>query len=73
VSSLQEGRLPQGALVYASASVLRPLSDKFQLLHRAPRYPVSRPTLTFLNAATRERAIGESWLVLVRNADTTGG
>ena len=73
VSFLQEGRLPQGALVYASASVLRPLSNEFQLLHRTPSYPVSRPTLTFLNAATRERAIGESWLVQVRNADRIGG
>ncbi len=70
VPSLQEVRLPQGALVYAPASVLRPLSDKYQLLHRTASYPVSRPTLTFLNAATRDRVLGESWLVRRQYAES---
>ena len=63
VSMLREGRLPEGTLVYAPAGVLRPLIGKFRLLHRTSSYRVSRPTLPFLNAATRERTLGESWLV----------
>ena len=63
---LQENRLPQGALVYGSAGELRPLADEFQLLHRTASYRVrSKLTLAFLNAATREQVVGESWLVLV--------
>ena len=70
VPVLQEGRLPQGALIFAPAGVLRPLSDKFQLLHRTASYSVNRPTLTFLNAATRERVLGESWLVRRQDAES---
>ncbi len=73
MSSLREGRLPLGALVYAPASLLRPLSDKFQVLHRMANFPVSRPTLKFLNAATREQAMGETWLVQVKFSDRFGG
>ena len=60
---LQQGRLPHGALLYASADELRPFDDKFQLLHRTASYSVSHPRPAFLNAATREQVIGESWLV----------
>jgi 4-amino-4-deoxy-L-arabinose transferase-like glycosyltransferase len=65
LSYLQDNRLPQGALVYASAEVLLPLSVKFQLLHHTASYPISRPRLAFLNAVTRERATRELWLVQV--------
>lgn len=64
---LRESRLTPGALVFGSAGVLRPLGDKFQLLHRTPDYSVSHPRLAFLNAATREGVVGESWLVRVRD------
>ena len=72
VHLLQEGRLPQGALVYASASELRPLSDKFELLHRTASYSVSHPRPTFLNAATRERVTDEAWLVRRRDVSPAG-
>ncbi len=62
-SALREGRLPEGALVYAPAEALSPLDDKFRLLHRAASYPVSRLTPTFLNPLTRERVVTEAWLV----------
>ena len=72
VRLLQEGRLPEGALVYASAGELRPLSDKFQLLHRTANYSVSHPRPTFLNAATREQVIDEAWLVRRRDVSAAG-
>jgi 4-amino-4-deoxy-L-arabinose transferase-like glycosyltransferase len=72
VRSLQEDRLPQGALVYASASELRPLSDKFELLHRTASYSVSHPRPNFLNAATREGVLGEFWLVRTRGVSPAG-
>jgi 4-amino-4-deoxy-L-arabinose transferase-like glycosyltransferase len=67
-STLQDGQLPEGALVYASANVLGPLSDKFRLLHQTVSYPVTRLTLTFLNPLTREHAINEAWLVQVERS-----
>jgi 4-amino-4-deoxy-L-arabinose transferase-like glycosyltransferase len=72
VRLLQEGRLPECALVYASAGELRPLSDKFQLLHRTANYSVSHPRPTFLNAATREQVIDEAWLVRRRDVSPAG-
>ena len=65
---MREGRLPQGALLYGSADELRPFSDKFELLYRAPKYLVSHPKPDFLNATTRDRVVGEAWLVRWRNA-----
>jgi 4-amino-4-deoxy-L-arabinose transferase-like glycosyltransferase len=64
-TALQDDRLPEGALVYGEADTLRPFTDKFRLLRRAPRHSVSRLTLTFLNPATRERAVAETWLVQI--------
>lgn len=69
---LQEDRLPPGALLYALASDLRPFSDKFELLYRTANYSVSHPRLSFLNAATREQVIGESWLVRSRSPADAG-
>lgn len=63
---LQQGRLPHGDLLYASANELRPFDDKFQLLHRTASFSVSHPRPAFLNAATRDRVIGESWLVRIQ-------
>jgi len=63
---LQQGRLPHGDLLYASANELRPFDDKFQLLHRTASYSVSHPRPAFLNAATRDQVIGESWLVRIQ-------
>ena len=66
---VRAGRLPQGALLYGSANELYPVSDKFELLYRTPSYSVSHPRPEFLNAATRDRVVGESWLVVVLQRD----
>ena len=64
-SSLQQGQLPEGALVYGPANVFNRLIDKFHVIHRTVYYPVSRLTLTFLNPLTREHTLNETWLVQV--------
>ncbi len=64
-ATLGSGQLPEGALVYGQARMLQPFMDEFRLLHRTARHSVSRLPLAFLNPATRESTLTETWLVQV--------
>lgn len=65
VSALQATQLPEGTLIYGPSQLLRPLSGRIDVLHRTASFPVSRPTIRFLNPLTRDQDVRETWLVKI--------